>query len=123
MTHEAGKGSAQRPSAVSNSVYQDRYNAIFRKRNEDIDAGIFVKTKEDYIKDSEVDKDYVKPVVHFIKGTESFFDAGIGMKVARLRALDHPVLGAEIVRTSVIIKEHDSDGSFETLNTIYKPLV
>lgn len=122
MTHEAGKGSAQRPSSVSNSVYQDRYNAIFRKRDEDIDAGIFDKTKEDYIKDSEVDKEYVKPVVHFIKGTESFYEVGPDMKVARIRALDHPIYGAEIVRTSVIIKEYD-DGSFETLNTIYKPLV
>lgn len=122
MTHEAGKGSAQRPSAVSNKVYQDRYNAIFRKRNEDIDAGIFDKTKEDYIKDSEVDKGYVKPVVHFIKGTESFFDAGVDMKVARLRCFNHPIYGADIIRTSLIIKEHD-DGSFETLNTIYKPLV
>ena len=122
MTHEAGKGSAQRPSAVSNSVYQDRYDAIFRKRDEDFDAGIFIKTKEEYIKDSEVDKEYVKPVVHFIKGTESFYEAGADMKVARLRALDHPILGAQIVRTSVIVKEHD-DGSFETLNTIYKPLV
>ena len=122
MTHEAGKGSAQRPSAVSNSVYQDRYNAIFKKRNEDIDAGIYDKSKEDYIKDSEVDKGYVKPVVHFIKGTESFYEAGPDMKMARLRALDHPIYGAEIIRTSLIVKEHD-DGSFETLNTIYKPLV
>ena len=122
MTHEAGKGSAQRPSQVSNKVYQDRYAAIFKKRDEDIDAGIFDKSKEEYIKDSEVDKGYVKPVVHFIKGTESFFDAGPDMKVARLRALNHPTLGAEIIRTSIIVKEHD-DGSFETLNTIYKPLV
>jgi hypothetical protein len=122
MTHEAGKGSAQRPSQVSNNVYQDRYDAIFRKRNEDIDAGIFIKTKEDYVKDSEVDKEYIKPAVHFIKGTESFYEAGPDMKVARLRAIDHPTLGAGIVRTSLIVKEHD-DGSFETLNTIYKPLV
>ena len=122
MTHEAGKGSAQRPSQVSNKVYQDRYNAIFKKRDEDIDAGIFDKSREDYIKDSEVDKEYVKPVVHFIKGTESFYEVGLDMKVARIRALDHPIYGAEIVRTSVIIKEYD-DGSFETLNTIYKPLV
>ena len=119
MTHEAGKGSAQRPSAVSNSVYQDRYAAIFRKQVEDFGTP---RTKEELISFSEADKEYVKPVVHFIKGTESFYDAGADMKVARLRALDHPILGAQIVRTSVIVKEHD-DGSFETLNTIYKPLV
>ena len=122
MTHEAGKGSAQRPSQVSNKVYQDRYAAIFKKRDEDIDAGIFDKSKEEYIKDSEVDKGYVKPVVHFIRGTESFYEAGPDMKMARVRALDHPIYGADIIRTSIIVKEHD-DGSFETLNTIYKPLV
>ena len=55
MTHEAGKGSAQRPSQVSNKMYQDRYDAIFRKHVEDIDSGI-VKTKADYVKDSEGDK-------------------------------------------------------------------
>lgn len=122
MTHEAGKGSAQRPSQVSNKIYQDRYAAIFKKRDEDIDAGVFDKSKEEYIKDSEVDKGYVKPVVHFIRGTESFYEAGPDMKMARVRALDHPIYGAEIIRTSLIVKEHD-DGSFETLNTIYKPLV
>ena len=121
MTHEAGKGSAQRPSQVSNKMYYDRYDAIFRKHAEDIDRGI-VKTKADYVKDSEGDKEYIKPVVHFIKGTEMFYEAGDDMKVARLRAVDHPIWGADIVRTSVIVKEHD-DGGFETLNTIYKPLV
>ena len=75
-----------------------------------------------YKKYSEVDKGYVKPVVHFIRGTESFYEVGPDMKVARVRALDHPIYGADIIRTSLIVKKHD-DGSFETLNTIYKPLV
>jgi hypothetical protein len=36
--------------------------------------------------------------------------------------LDHPKLGYQrSVRTSIVVKTND-DGSFETLNTIYKPL-
>ena len=40
--------------------------------------------------------------------------------VAKVKALDHPVWGADIVRTSVVLQKF-SDGSFETMNTVYRP--
>ena len=40
--------------------------------------------------------------------------------VAGVYAINHPKLGRDRVRTSVVIYKFD-DGSFETLNTIYKP--
>ena len=63
-----------------------------------------------------------KPVVHFL-GDPAFFDYGGNPEwpVASLYALDHPILGTgPVVHTSVIVKKNE-DGSFETLNTIYKP--
>jgi hypothetical protein len=39
--------------------------------------------------------------------------------VARVSALDHPVWGKDTVRTSVVLQKF-SDGSFETLNTVYR---
>ena len=59
-----------------------------------------------------------KPVVHFA-GDAQFEDWG-GNTVAYVHAIDHPYLGSMPVRTSSVQKRHD-DGSFETLNTIYKP--
>jgi hypothetical protein len=65
----------------------------------------------------------MKPVVHF-RGNARFFsgttDNGDEFEFARVYALDHPRLGKTDVRTSVIVQKFD-DGSFETLNTIYKP--
>lgn len=40
--------------------------------------------------------------------------------VARVNAIDHPVWGRDSVRTSAVLKKFD-DGSFETMNTIYRP--
>ena len=40
--------------------------------------------------------------------------------VARVQALDHPVWGCDSVRTSVVLQKF-SDGSFETMNTVYRP--
>lgn len=34
--------------------------------------------------------------------------------------LDHPILGRDKITTSIVLCKFD-DGSFETLNTIYKP--
>jgi hypothetical protein len=48
-------------------------------------------------------------------------DAGENIQMARVYALDHPRLGTQTVRTSKIVATFD-DGSFETLNTIYKPI-
>jgi hypothetical protein len=66
----------------------------------------------------------IKPVVHF-QGNVDFYqvpliDTGETCEVAYLFALDHPRLGCRPVRTSRVLKMND-DGSFETLNTIYKP--
>lgn len=61
----------------------------------------------------------MKPVVTFT-GQATFSYSGDN-EVARVYALDHPRLGMGIVRTS-IVQKHNPDGSFETLNTIYKPI-
>jgi hypothetical protein len=42
------------------------------------------------------------------------------VEYARVLGLDHPVLGADNIRTSIVLKKND-DGSFETLNTLYVP--
>lgn len=61
----------------------------------------------------------MKPVVHYIN------DAVFGFvgddEVAQVDALDHPRLGCQRVYTSVVIRKEE-DGTFETLNTIYKPV-
>lgn len=66
----------------------------------------------------------VKPIVHF-QGNVDFYEVPLidtdeTCEVAFLAALDHPTLGQRLVRTSRVLKKND-DGSFETLNTIYKP--
>lgn len=65
-----------------------------------------------------------KPIVHF-RGDPHFymvpfFNREGDAEVASVFTLDHPNLGCMPVRTSEVIKKFD-DGSFETLNTIYKP--
>jgi hypothetical protein len=42
------------------------------------------------------------------------------VEYARVYGLDHPILGEDTIRTSIVVKKHD-DGSFETLNTLYVP--
>jgi len=61
-----------------------------------------------------------KPEVFFTG--EARFDTKMfpGHEVAHVQAVNHYVWGQEDVRTSSVIKKND-DGSFETLNTIYKP--
>ena len=49
-----------------------------------------------------------------------YADAEGYVEYARVSGLDHPILGADTIRTSIVIKKHD-DGSFETLNTLYVP--
>lgn len=61
----------------------------------------------------------MKPVVTFV-GPARFSYSGDN-EVARVYALDHPRLGQTVVWTS-IVQKHNPDGSFETLNTIYKPI-
>jgi hypothetical protein len=63
----------------------------------------------------------IKPVVYFT-GKATFdttrFD---GLEVGRVNAVDHYVWGRDVIRTSVVLKKYP-DGSFETMNTLYKPL-
>lgn len=55
-----------------------------------------------------------KPVFH------QFVDsAGEPFVCAKVEAIDHPVLGTAVVRTSMLVSQADDDG-FETMNTIYK---
>lgn len=63
---------------------------------------------------------YQKPIV-FFTGTP-LFDSKMfeGVEVAHVRTVNHPVWGSDKVRTSSIVNKND-DGSFETLNTQYKP--
>lgn len=67
----------------------------------------------------------MKKVVHF-QGEVTFqpyetYEGETG-EVAHVYALDHPRLGRTRVRTSKVVQKFD-DGSFETLNTMYKPHV
>lgn len=69
----------------------------------------------------------MKPIVHFT-GEALFFnyytheleDNLTKDTVARVNAVDHYVWGKDSVRTSVVLKKF-SDGSFETMNTVYRP--
>ena len=61
-----------------------------------------------------------KPVVYFT-GEARYDDMMFkGVTVAHVRTLDHYVWGADKVRTSKVLNVFP-DGSFETMNTLYKP--
>ena len=59
-----------------------------------------------------------KPIVHF-RGNANFITVG-DKSIANIYALDHPKLPRGEVWTSIILNKNE-DGSFETLNTLYKP--
>jgi hypothetical protein len=65
-----------------------------------------------------------KQVVHYT-GKPVFYNGGWG-RYAITQPVDHPdsyhVSNTKPITTSLIIKEMDKDGVFETQNTIYKPL-
>ena len=63
-----------------------------------------------------------KPTV-FYTGT-ALFDTKLfeGHEVAHVYTTDHYVWGRDKVRTSSVLKKND-DGSFETMNTIYRPYI
>ena len=68
-----------------------------------------------------IDKTHmVKPVVYF--AGEPRFDTKLfsGHEVAHIYTEDHHVWGRGKIRTSQVLNKF-SDGSFETLNTMYKP--
>jgi hypothetical protein len=58
-----------------------------------------------------------KPVVHFA-GTPIFYTGDSGFEMAKVYGLDHPILGTDIIRTSLVLQKFE-DGSFETLNSLY----
>lgn len=73
-----------------------------------------------------------KPIVTFV-GEAKFFESTITdvqkelynydsneIIQAVVYGLDHPRLGRDKITTSIVLCKFD-DGSFETLNTIYKP--
>ena len=73
-----------------------------------------------------------KPIVTFV-GEAKFFDRTLTdeqkelcncdsneVTQAVVYGLDHPILGRDKITTSIVLYKFD-DGSFETLNTIYKP--
>jgi hypothetical protein len=66
--------------------------------------------------------DYVKPIVYFTGNAVFDTDMFEGHEVAHVRTVNHPAWGSQRVRTSSIVKRN-SDGSFETLNTQYRPYV
>lgn len=74
----------------------------------------------------------MKPVVPFV-GEAKFFTRFITdeqkewykqgsneVTQAVVYGIDHPILGTDKITTSIVLYKFD-DGSFETLNTIYKP--
>ena len=60
-----------------------------------------------------------KPIVHY-DGEPMFVQVYNSDYYASVFALDHPKLGRGWVRTSKVISRN-SDGSFETRNSIYVP--
>ena len=65
----------------------------------------------------------IKPVVHYT-GEARFYEVKTedgSVEYARVYGIDHPILGRDNIRTSIVLKKF-GDGSFETLNTLYKPL-
>ena len=61
-----------------------------------------------------------KPIVEYLGDAEFFDYAGNpDSPVARVYALNHPIWGNDVVRTSLILKLEDN-GDFETRNTRYR---
>lgn len=68
-----------------------------------------------------------KPTFYYVKlPTEhqnaygQYMDEEGYVEYARVDGLDHPVWGADTIRTSIVLKKNDN-GSFETMNTLYVP--
>lgn len=61
-----------------------------------------------------------KPVVYYTGNAT--FDTNMfpGHEVAHVKTVNHYVWGSDQVRTSSVLNKFD-DGSFETMNTLYKP--
>jgi hypothetical protein len=88
--------------AESRSIEQAEFEAVHEALERE--AGIHISQQPAPVQDIGVEQD------ELTKDT-----------VARVSALDHPVWGKDTVRTSVVLQKF-SDGSFETMNTVYRPL-
>jgi hypothetical protein len=62
----------------------------------------------------------VKPTVYFIGDVKFNTTMFPGHEVAHVFAIDHYIWGKDAIRTSSVLNKFP-DGSFETMNTIYKP--
>lgn len=62
-----------------------------------------------------------KPVVYFVGNPRWDTEMFPGHEVAHVTTIDHYVWGCDRVRTSSVLNKFE-DGSFETMNTLYKPL-
>jgi hypothetical protein len=68
-----------------------------------------------------------KPIVEYLG--EPFFqhmgenDNEKPMFIARVYCINHPILGSQDIRTSLIISRNLDNGDFETRNTIYRQTV
>ena len=66
----------------------------------------------------------IKPVVHY-EGKARFYqwEWDYNVTIAHLeRVIDHPkLISANNIRTSAVVTPINSEGRFETLNTIYEP--
>lgn len=63
-----------------------------------------------------------KPTVMFVGAPTFVLSPSEYEDIAYVHALDHPTFGECLVRTSLVERKHE-DGSFETINTIYKPAI
>lgn len=61
-----------------------------------------------------------KPVVYYTGKPKFFIHSYRNIEVASVSTVNHPVWGSDDVRTSEILHKFD-DGSFETINHLYKP--
>lgn len=73
----------------------------------------FVNTP-DFIKVSVTNPD-------IIASNKKYLDENNEFEYAMVSALNHPIIGRDRIRTSIVLKKN-LDGSFETLNTLYVPL-
>ena len=60
-----------------------------------------------------------KPVVYY-RDDLSVHCIDNGKYYAKVEAIDHPIIGTGLVRTSQILNINFATGEFETINTVYK---
>ena len=64
---------------------------------------------------------YKRPLATMHKKTYGqYTDQEGNVEYASVYGIDHPILGEDTIRTSIVLHKYD-DGSFETMNTIYIP--